>query len=121
MAAQKRAVFADLISLRIKGWYWNAADYYVNVFFRNGRAFQFRGSEGYTWSFTDNAIHLRGWTLDDVRECAKLAGTTVPAENVRRFCDMCVIPDIPDDEFSRDDVNVVFDDDTDRCLAEFEY
>ena len=59
------------------------------------------------------AIHICRLTLADVWECAKLAGIVVPAENVRRFCDTCIIPDILGDKFSQDIVNV-------RCRAEFD-
>ena len=120
MASIKRAVFPELVTLRIAGWFWAPSDNRLNLFFRNGKSYQFLSSAGHSWSFDNDGdiVYIAGWTIDEVRQCARQGGTVLPAENELRFCfpqspvlvpappvgpdQTFVIPEVPIDEFSLD-------------------
>ena len=74
-APQKYLVFGDAMCIKFKTWFWSVRPQYINVFFENGRCFQFSEDEGFKWEIqeADGLIFMHGWTqsvLSEVRERA---------------------------------------------------
>ena len=77
-------VFTDLIAIRIRNWNLTVCQQYLSIFFRNGRAYNFMESDGYTWRIEEDTgtITIFGWDPEQVQEVAQVAGQVIPPETL---------------------------------------
>ena len=75
-APQKYLVFGDAMCIKFRTWFWSVRPQYINVFFENGRCYQFREDEGFRWEIKENdgLIMMHGWTQSVLAEVRERAG-----------------------------------------------